>query len=201
MAGTRLSDRTIWAIVKVVIAVAGQVWPLLAFLGLLQVVALMWAIESGDSVPAALAWSFLQVAVVGLVGSFAVHESAHVLVLRRIGTVTHLAVERTTWRTSIECHGMLSPRQVVGVAVAGPSACLAVGVILWISGVGPSLVWWYLAHGVFLLPCFGDGRNLIRGLRQRNPAVVRKAEPLSPDPVRLGSPSSEDVGHDGAVVT
>lgn len=144
---------------------AAQVWPLLALLGVLLVASLAWFFSTGDSGTVSVAWWLFRTTAVGLVGSFALHEAAHVLVLKRIDTVVRLAIERTAWRTSIVLSGVLTARQVVSVAIAGPGACVAVGLGLWVSDLGSSLTWWYLAHGMFLLPFFGDGRNLYRGLR------------------------------------
>ncbi|MEU2873342.1 hypothetical protein ABZ769_29775 [Streptomyces olivoreticuli] len=142
-------------------AVAAQVWPLLAFAGVLLAVALAWMVRSGDPVSASMAWMLLaKPAALGLVAPFALHESAHVLVLKRIRTVTHIAIERTAWRTSVIPQGTMTARQTAAVALAGPSACVAVGALLWLSGLDRPLSWWYLAHVVFLLPLFGDGQAL-----------------------------------------
>ena len=150
----------------VIWAVAAQVWPLLAFAGVLLAVALVWMARSGDPIPASMAWVLLvKPATLGLVASFALHESAHVLVLKRIRTVTHIAIERTAWRTSVIPEGTMTATQTAVVALAGPSACVAVGALLWLSGLDRSLAWWYLAHIVFLLPFFGDGRALWYSLR------------------------------------
>ncbi|WP_282697177.1 metalloprotease family protein [Streptomyces sp. CC208A] len=157
-------------------AVAAQVWPLLALAAVFQAAALLWMARSGDRVPAAMAWTLLtKPGVLGLVASFALHESAHVLVLRRTSTVTHITVERTAWRTSVIPHGTLTPRATALVALAGPTACAALGALLWLSALDRALAWWYLAHLVFLLPCFGDGRALWRAAREarnrRTPAT------------------------------
>jgi len=128
---------------------------------------LVWFLSSGDNVPVKLAWWFLESATLGLVGSFALHESAHVLLLKRIDAVSHLAIDRTAWRISIVPFGVLDARQIVGVALIGPVSCVAVGSALLILDLDPSLAWWYIAHGIFLLPFFGDGQNLIIGLRGR----------------------------------
>lgn len=128
---------------------------------------MIWFIKSGDSTPARIAWWFFKAAALGLVGSFALHESAHVMVLKRIDSVTHIAIDRTKWRISIIPLGILTDRQIVRVAVAGPLSCVVVGSALWILGLDRSLAWWYLAHAIFFLPSFGDGRNLCRGLRGR----------------------------------
>jgi hypothetical protein len=149
----------------IALAVAAQVWLLLLFFGVILATALVWSAVSGLSGPATLAWGLFKFAVVGLVGSFVLHESAHALVLKRISTVTHLALDRTFFRFSIIPLGTMTGHQVASVAVAGPASCLAVGLILWFSHLDRSLAWCYLAHGVFILPIFGDGRSLLRGLR------------------------------------
>ncbi|MFJ6728004.1 hypothetical protein ACIQPQ_24210 [Streptomyces sp. NPDC091281] len=142
-------------------AVAAQVWPLLAFAGVLLAAALAWRARSGDPVPAEMAWTLLvEPAALGLAASFALHESAHVVVLKRIRTVTHLTIERTAWRTSVIPEGTMTARQTAVVALAGPAACVAVGALLWVADLDRNLAWWYLAHIAFLLPPFGDGRAL-----------------------------------------
>ncbi|MFJ6944948.1 hypothetical protein ACISU4_09895 [Streptomyces wuyuanensis] len=142
-------------------AVAAQVWPLLALAGAFLAAGLAWAARSGDRVPAEMAWAVLvKPGVFGLVASFALHESAHVLVLKRISTITHITIERTAWRTSMIPHGTMTARLTAVVALAGPAGCLAVGALLWLSGLDRAVAWWYLGHVVFLLPFFGDGRAL-----------------------------------------
>lgn len=124
----------------------------------------MW---SGDAGPALLAWWVCEPAVLGLVGSFTLHESAHVLALRRVRTVTRVAIERTAWRTSVIPEGTMTGREAAGVAAAGPLACVLAGLLLWLPDLDRALAWWYLAHLVFLAPCFGDGRALFGALRRR----------------------------------
>ncbi|MCC2274911.1 hypothetical protein LKL35_05600 [Streptomyces sp. ET3-23] len=148
-------------------AVAAQVWPLLAFAAVLLAAALAWMARSGDPVPASMAWTLAaKPSTLGLVASFALHESAHVLVLKRIGTVTHITIERTAWRTSVIPHGTMTAPQTALVALAGPAACVAVGALLWLSGLDRTLSWWYLAHIAFLLPLFGDGQVLWHSIRK-----------------------------------
>ncbi|MEU8625958.1 hypothetical protein [Streptomyces sp. NPDC048669] len=154
-------------------AVATQVWPLPAFAGALLAMALFWWARSGDAVPATMAWVLLvKPAVLGLVVPFALHESAHVVLLRRIPTVTRIVLERTAWRTSVIPEGTMTGRQAVAVALAGPLSCVAVGAVLWLSGLDRSLAWWYLTHLAFLLPVFGDGRALWRGVRDSRSSGV-----------------------------
>lgn len=145
-------------------AVLGQVWPLLAFLGVVVAAALAYAVRSGDGVPLELSWGLFLLAGPGVVGSFVLHEGAHVAALRGARGVTHVAVERTLLRISVVPIGDLTPNRVAGVAAAGPGACVLAGAALWVAGVPAAWCWCYLAHGALLLPLFGDGRALVRGI-------------------------------------
>jgi hypothetical protein len=161
---SRIYNRKDLAIRTVVVTVATQVWGLLVFLGIFLAIALTWLARSGESTPAEIAWWLFKTSTLGLVGSFALHESAHVMVLKRIHTVTHIAIEQTMWRMSVLPIGTMTARQIVGVAIAGPFSCIIVGTVLWVSDLDRSLAWWHFAHGVFLLPFFGDGQSLRRCL-------------------------------------
>ena len=146
---------------RVAASVVTQVWPLLALLGALTCAAGGWWVVSGDPVPAQMFGRLTAVTAIGLVGSFTLHELAHLVALRRIASVEEVRLERTGWRTSLHPRGRMSPGQVAGVAVAGPAACLLVGLGLWVLAPGSTLRWWYLAHAVALLPPLGDGRAVV----------------------------------------
>lgn len=161
----------------VVLAVVTQVWPLLALLATLTSAAVVWWAASGDPVPAQMFARLVGVTVVGLVGSFALHELAHLAALRRIPSVHGVRLERTGWRLSLHPQGRMSPRQVVGVAVAGPAACLLVGLTWWAVAPTSTLRWWYLAHVLALTPLMGDGRAVmtaIRAARRSEPSTTRR---------------------------
>lgn len=160
---------------RVAASVATQVWPLLALLGALTCAAGGWWVASGDPVPAQMFGRLTAVAVVGLVGSFALHELAHLAALRRIVSVDDVTLERTGWRISLHPRGQMSPSQVAGVAVAGPAACILVGLGIWVLAPGSTLRWWYLAHAVALLPPLGDGRAVVTAAR----ATVRPRRPTA----------------------
>lgn len=145
--------------------VAASVWPLLAFLGLLTLAALAWGAVSGDFGLVLLALLFVKTAVLGLVGSFALHESAHAMVLKALPGVTDVTVETGAWRMSLIPEGTITRGENALVALAGPLSCAAVGAGLWLTGIDRSLSWWYLLHLAFLLPPFGDGRALWRSLK------------------------------------
>ena len=142
-----------------------QTWPLQVLTATLLLSAGWWYVVSGDAMVLRAAMHLEVLAAVGLAGAFAVHEAAHAVVLRHCSGVSHLVVSRTAWRFSLEPRGSLTPGQAVGVALAGPSAAAAVGLGLWVGTPHLALHWWFLAHLVFLLPVFGDGRSLLIGVR------------------------------------
>lgn len=105
--------------------------------------------------------------VFGLCGSFALHGLGHLAGLWRARGVTEITLERTLWRTSVRAHGMLHTRDAAIAAVAGPGLCVVAGGILWVLAPGLGLPGWYLAHTVFLVPVFNDGRVVVAALRAR----------------------------------
>lgn len=141
-----------------------QVWPLLAFLGALVVAAGAWFVRSDDAVPLTLFGRLALFATFGLVGSFSVHEFAHVLALRRTPGIARLTLERSAWRFSVLAHGSLSVGAAIKVALAGPLACAAIGLVIWPVPPLRGVAWCYLAHLFLLAPCFGDGRVLVRAI-------------------------------------
>ncbi|MEV3938955.1 hypothetical protein AB0K52_23655 [Glycomyces sp. NPDC049804] len=146
------------------LAVAGQLWPLLLFVSLALGTAAAWAAGTGDTTQLPLAGWIFAAAVAGLTASFTLHECAHAAVLGRIATVSEVSIERTLGRVSLIPHGHMTGRQAAAVAVSGPVACAAVGAVLAVPEATRPLSWWYLGHGLFLLPVFGDGIALVKGL-------------------------------------
>ncbi len=162
---------------RVVAAVALQVGPLLALLGVFTTAGAAWWVASGDAVPAHMFGRLTIATVLGLMGSFVVHELAHLVAMRRMPSVREVWLERTPWRLSLHPRGQMTPRQVAGVAVAGPGACTLLGLALWTVVPGTALHWWYLGHLVALVPPLGDGRALvtaIRSTRRRERPTARR---------------------------
>ncbi|MEG9224955.1 hypothetical protein [Aeromicrobium sp. Sec7.5] len=157
---------------RVAATVVIQVWPLLALLGALTAAAGGWWSASGDPVPAQMFGRLTAVVILGLLGSFVVHELAHLLALRRIASVDQVWLERTGWRISLHPCGLMSPRQIAAVAVAGPGACVLVGLGLGVLLPGSTLRWWYLAHVLALVPPLGDGRALVTAARSSRRAAL-----------------------------
>lgn len=105
--------------------------------------------------------------VFGLCGSFALHELGHLAALSRARGVTGIALERTLWRTSVRVHGVHRAQEAAAAAIAGPGTCVLAGGILWVLAPGLSPHGWYLAHAVFVVPVFNDGRQMVALLRSR----------------------------------
>ncbi|MBB2987320.1 hypothetical protein [Terracoccus luteus] len=154
------------------LAVLRQVRPLLVLLAVLLAAAAAWAVATGDAVPLGVLAQLAGFAVVGVVGSFALHESAHVVALRPGRGITHVGLEQTWLRLSVVPIGRADGRTVVVAALAGPLACVAVGGLglLVAAALSPVVAlptawcWAFVAHVVLLLPVFGDGRVLARAL-------------------------------------
>jgi hypothetical protein len=152
------------AVRGVALAVAAQVWPLLLFASLILAAALLWAAVSGDTAQLPVAAWIFTAATAGLTTSFALHECLHAAALKRITTVTAVTLERTWGRISLVPHGSMTGWQAATVAASGPLGCILAGALLALHEATRTLSWWYLGHAVFLLPVFGDGIALTKGL-------------------------------------
>lgn len=122
--------------------------------------------------------------VLGLWGSFAIHELGHALVLTYAQGVSAITMERNHWRLSVTPHGTISGRDVFVAAVVGPGCCVAIGVVLWICAPHLMLHVWYLAHALFLTPLFNDGRALIVSSRRWNERLMLPVAPRTPRETR-----------------
>lgn len=146
------------------LAVAMQVWPLLLLTSLILAAALSWAAVSGDTTQLPVAARIFTAATAGLTASFSLHECLHAAVLKRITTITAVALERTWGRISLVPHGRMTGWQAAAVAASGPVGCVLAGALLALPEATRPLSWWYLGHALFLLPVFGDGIALAKGL-------------------------------------
>ena len=151
-------------------------WPMNTVFAVLLTATVALGAITGQS---AIVGAALMIAVhyaAGLGGSFALHELGHLAVLSRATGVTAITLERSLWRTSISPHGRVGDRDAVLAALAGPGACVVVGAALWLLAPGLQLHGWYLAHAVFLIPVFNDGRILWSVSRARHTASSRAVE-------------------------
>lgn len=171
---TRVYPRADLALGRVALGVVAQTWPLQVLTAGLLLAATWWFLVTGDEVLLRLAGRVEAYAAIGLGAAFALHEVAHAAVLRRCRGVSHVLVTVTPWRFSLEPRGTMSPGQLFLVALAGPGAVVAAGLVLRMTVPQLGLHWWFLAHLVFLLPVFGDGRSLLAALgRLGRPAARR----------------------------
>ncbi len=162
---------------RVAAAVAGQVRWLLWLLAAATAAATGWWAATGDPSLLRLAGWFVAVAVVGLVGSFTLHEWAHAAVLRGADGVHAVTLDVTPWRVSVRAEGSLTAARALAVAVAGPLACTLAGCVLWQVPALRAAACVHLAHALLLLPPCGDGRAVVRALA----AVLQsRARPAGP---------------------
>ncbi len=176
------ADVPVWAAARLVVT---QVWPLLALAAVAVLASAVVAVTTGGIATAQAAWWLVRVAVLGLVGSFVLHETMHLVVLRRVGTVRTVVVARDRWRVSLTPVGTMTPRQVATTALAGPLACVLLGLVL--LPVDALVATVHLAHALQLLPVFGDGRALVHAALGRG-LVDDDGAPVSPSPSPPGGP-------------
>ncbi|MCE0509598.1 hypothetical protein V8Z69_14785 [Microbacterium aurugineum] len=106
--------------------------------------------------------------VCGLCASFAIHELGHAILLSWSPGVTTITLERTLLRISVRPHGSIRGRDAFLTAVAGPSLCVVIGMLLWLAVPHVQLQGWFLFHALFLTPAFNDGRIMLIGARSWN---------------------------------
>ncbi|WP_255771677.1 hypothetical protein [Pseudarthrobacter sulfonivorans] len=112
-----------------------------------------------------------------LLGGFLIHEGAHALAGRRFRGISSFVVSSSMFRFSIAPVGRLYGWQIAVMALAGPVAAAAAGLVLWAAVPGLLLHWWFWPHLVFLAPLFGDGRSLVVGIRHWSARVPLHAQP------------------------
>lgn len=149
-------------------------WPLNVLFTILLAVTVVLGLSTEQPVIVRASLTLAAHYAIGLNGSFALHELAHLTVLARAKGVTAITLERSLWRTSISPHGRLGDRDAALAALAGPGACVALGVILWVVAPALHLHGWYLAHAVFLIPTFNDGRTLWSAAHRRAADAARR---------------------------
>ncbi|WP_433794752.1 hypothetical protein [Actinoplanes sp. CA-252034] len=118
---------------------------------------------SGESGLLTLSWLLVAHVVGGATGSYLLHESGHVLVLSGCSGVHDIEVRSGLLRFSVVPHGSITRAEGILTALAGPGLCALAGLAL--LAAGSPVTWWYLAHLIFLLPVFGDGRSIVRAIR------------------------------------
>jgi hypothetical protein len=143
-----------------------KVWlPFLALPAVALLASIGYAVAAGDAGFLRVFGVFFGYMAVGAAGSYAVHESGHALALGLCSGVERVDVECRFLRVSLCPVGTVTRLEAIGVALAGPGACVAISGVLALLLPGSGLQWWYLAQGLFLLPPFGDGLCLLRAAR------------------------------------
>lgn len=95
---------------------------------------------------------------------FVIHEASHVLGLKLAPGITHVVFASTLLRFSVIPMGSLVGWQAALIALAGPLAACVSGLPLALALPEYAFHWWFFLHSLFLLPLFGDGRSLVKGL-------------------------------------
>jgi|GEM_PF-3274505 len=147
---------------------APAAWPVQAALAIAAAATVLLAYATEQPTIAIAVLLLMAHDVLGLWGSFAIHELGHALVLGRASGVSAITVERGLLRLSVTPHGSILGRDACLAAAVGPGCCVAIGLLLWACAPDSMLHVWYLAHAVFLTPLFNDGRALIRSSRRWN---------------------------------
>ena len=151
-------------------------WPLhLGFGALLMATGALAAVTEQTGIADAVA-ALAAHYVLGLCCSFGLHELGHLFVLSRARGITAITLERTLWRLSVSAHGRISGRAALLAALAGPGSCVVAGIALLMLIPQSHLHLWYLAHAVFLVPVFGDGRTVLSVVLSRRRQIQSHAE-------------------------
>jgi hypothetical protein len=125
----------------------------------------MRAVWADDQGLFKLAASFFQFGVLGVAGSFAIHEGAHAATLTRMPGVQAAQVQVTLLRVSIQPTGAMTAAEMITFSMAGPVCTGFVGALIWACQPQSALAWTYLLHMAFMLPVFGDGQGLLTAIR------------------------------------
>ena len=113
------------------------------------------------------------IVVVGVLGSYLIHEIGHWLALSVTSPDAEARWESTLLRISLIVRGSSSPRAIAVNAAAGPLACVALGALTLLIGGGLPfearstvrvIGWIYVAHAVFLIPPSTDGNTVLASL-------------------------------------
>ena len=106
---------------------------------------------------------FAITSLLGVSGSFLIHELAHILVALSTPGVKKVIVSISWVTISVQPVGRISALGIFVGAVSGPVTCLIVGAVVVLMGC--RLGWIYVLHVLFLAPFFGDGRVMITAVR------------------------------------
>lgn len=161
-------DLTPWrAVVAVTIGILIQASPV-------GVMALVGFVSGAivESVTGATALRVVAQSVLGyvagaIIGSFVIHEIAHIVAAASGRGRARFTVQITMLRCSVVPQHAMTRRRTVGAALAGPATSAAAGIVLALCSAPVHWVAVFLGHAIFLLPWFGDGRSVLAALDRR----------------------------------
>lgn len=125
-------------------------------------IGVIFGLAIGDSALVGLFAELVGHVILGLGGSYLLHETAHLVLLSKYPSVQGIDVKASWSRFSVHPHGTLSAHQTITVGASGPVACGLIGIVLWM--LDSTLALWYIGHLIFLLPIFGDGKAVLLAL-------------------------------------
>ncbi|MCD4852081.1 hypothetical protein LN996_14785 [Arthrobacter sp. AK01] len=151
--------------VKVMVAVKSLVWAVRVPAAAVAAGFTACAVTAVAGIPGILQPAFwLLIHASCLLIGFVIHEGSHVLGLKLTPGITHVTFASTLLRFSVIPMGRLVGWQAALIALAGPLAACVAGVPVALALPDYALHWWFFLHAIFLLPLFGDGRSLVKGL-------------------------------------
>lgn len=163
---TRVTNRSEFNPLLAAWLVVQQVWWLLALGGFAVLASALWWFLTGDTGLPSVAGGATLFIIVAIVLPFAIHEFGHGVAIKYVRGVEYIELSRTLFRTSVTVHGAISPNMAMLISLMGPLPCALIGAVLWSIGY-PVVAVFYLGHLLFLIPPFGDGQQLLRGLLSR----------------------------------
>lgn len=116
--------------------------------------------------------------IIGLFGSYLVHEFGHTIALKLTPGIQAIRIERTFLRFSMRPIGTLTGWHIARTACAGPLSAVTIGCGIAFIFPQLGLQYWYFFHALSLLPPFGDGNSLLFGLL-RGPKTVELSHDVS----------------------
>lgn len=125
-----------------------------------------------------VAWSaiafvgkFLLFALMLILSCF-IHELGHYLSVRYTPSISGFTWEMTWTRISLVCEGKTTPQDRIIGGLAGPGLSLICGTLLCLFPGTRTYGIIFCLHAIFLLPIFGDGKQILIGLIQLIPTKL-----------------------------
>lgn len=111
--------------------------------------------------------------VLTIILSCFIHELGHYLAARYAPSISRFTWEMTWTRISLVCEGKTTPRDRIISGLTGPGLSLLCGSLLCLFPDTRTYGIVFCLHAIFLLPIFGDGKQILIGLIQTIPTKTR----------------------------